>query len=326
MSVSPLARVNASAGEASSASSASASAGTREVRWRWPDASEAPVSPGSRGTQGEPRKDKAASGEGEGAGAGAGAEEDDDAKFEKREEVPWGQLLLMLGLVGTGLWFGSITVRELLPTATSPQSIRARAFAALEGSPEVVQQFGTPARMYGSGYGSERGRRNFVESYTYKRFGRDFTRIKFVVENEGKKRATVFAEVDHSRPQEWSYLMMQMGSGRSGRVVVVYDNRKPEKPRQVRQREVLNRLLSLRDTRFYSRGVTHSLSMSQLKELGAIDDALKATLIVDCSLRENEERCERAGVLEPPAWTINGSTYPGKLSLERLEEIVGLQN
>jgi hypothetical protein len=241
-------------------------------------------------------------------------EGDEDAKYEQTDAMPWWQVALWLGGLGLAVWFGSYTFRELVPTATAPQSIRSRAVSTLEGSPEVVERFGRVTRSYGAGYAGERGRRNFVQSYDYERGGRKFTRVKFMVETEEKRRATVFAEVAHDRPQEWHYLMLQKES-RSGRsptrsdVMVLYDVRKPVKPLAVRQRDVVSRLLSS-GAKLYHGGATDSYGKQQIQRLGsALSDSVRGSLLVDCSRDENQSRCEEIeyGKGQSPVWKIRGA-------------------
>jgi len=272
------------------------------------------------------------------AGSEEGQEEgeaDDDAQYEQGDSLPMWQILLWLAGLGIAGWFGSVTVMELIPTATAPQSIRQRAVSVLEGDPDVVERFGKVARSYGAGYGGERGRRNFVQSYTYSRGGDKFTRIKFMVETDDKRKGVVFAEVAHSAPKDWVYLMLERGGvggrRRRGNTVVVMDNRKPEKPLAVRQREVTNKLLSM-GARLYHGGPLDAHGQGQIRRFGgALGESERTSLLVDCSRDSNEHRCEDVGFAkgQSPIWTVrvNGQDVTKRqkvLELEDVEAMLGM--
>ncbi|KAA0156709.1 hypothetical protein FNF27_01149 [Cafeteria roenbergensis] len=273
----------------------------------------------------------------EGEEGEADEDEDDDARYEQGDALPAWQIVLWLAGLGIAGWFGSVTVMELIPTATAPQSIRQRAMAVLEGDPDVVERFGKITRSFGAGYGGERGRRNFVQSYTYTRAGVKHTRIKFMVETDEKRRAAVFAEVSHKAPRDWVYLMLEReGRGgarrrRQSSAVVVLDNRKPEKPLAVRQREVVSRLLST-GAQLYHGGPLDSHGQGQMRRFGpALGESERASLLIDCSREHNEKRCEEAGFAKgvSPLWMIrkDGKLQPRKqkvLELSDLEEALGI--
>jgi hypothetical protein len=268
-----------------------------------------------------------------------GGEKDEDAKYEQEESFPIWQTILFLAVVGVGGWFGSFTIAELLPTATAPQSIRQRAFSLLEGDNEVNERFGKVARSYGAGYGSERGRRNFVQSYSYTQGGEKYTRIKFMVETDEKRRGVVFAEVSHKNPRAWSYVMVgpeRPGGGRRLRrrdIIVVEDNRKPVKPLEVRQADVVSRILTS-GTRLYHGGPLDQHGQGQMRRLGhALTESMRGALLVDCSREAEEVRCEQVGFAkgQSPIWAFkkNGRTEIKKqrvLELNDLEEELGMND
>lgn len=253
--------------------------------------------------------------------------------------MPVWQTVLFLAMLGLAGWFGSFTIAELLPTATAPQSIRQRAFSLLEGDSEVNERFGKVVRSYGAGYGSERGRRNFVQSHSYTQRGVKYTRIKFMVETEEKRRAVVYAEVSHKAPKEWSYVMVEPENARKRRrsrrqdVLVVADNRKPVKPEAVRQADVVSRLLTS-GARLYHGGPLDEYGRGQMRRLGgALSESMRGALLVDCSRETEAVRCEEVGFAkgQSPLWTFkqNGRTVVKKqkvLELNDLEEQLGIED
>ena len=57
------------------------------------------------------------------------------------------------------------TVRELWPTAMSPNAVFDEAFNQVRKNDEVVAMFGEPLKAYGVDHGGKReGRRNFIQS------------------------------------------------------------------------------------------------------------------------------------------------------------------
>jgi mitochondrial import inner membrane translocase subunit TIM21 len=61
------------------------------------------------------------------------------------------------------------TVRELWPTAMSPNAVFDEGFNQAKKSAEVISTFGEPLKAYGIDSGGHReGRRNFIQSREYK--------------------------------------------------------------------------------------------------------------------------------------------------------------
>jgi len=50
-------------------------------------------------------------------------------------------------------------------------------------------------------------------------------------------------------------------------------------------------------------------------------DSLKYINLVECT--ENQELCQQKGIRGVPTWIINGASYPGVQSFEKLSELTG---
>jgi len=77
-----------------------------------------------------------------------------------------------LGLLGIGSVCFVFTVRELWPTAMSPNAVFDQGFNQVKKSEQVVAMFGEPLKAYGiDGGGHREGRRNFIQSREYEVIG-----------------------------------------------------------------------------------------------------------------------------------------------------------
>lgn len=136
------------------------------------------------------------------------------------------RLTMYLGMLGAGLTFLYFTVRELMPTKMSPNTVFNNAHYILEKDTDVNFRFGSPIKTYGKDHGGKReGRRNFIEhsEYTDQEDGTKRVRVRFNLEGP-KGNAFVFAEVSNDMPAgEFVYLLVQ--DKRNGRVITVIDNR-----------------------------------------------------------------------------------------------------
>ncbi|CAE7916961.1 unnamed protein product, partial [Symbiodinium sp. KB8] len=191
-------------------------------------------------------------------------------------------------------------------------TIRNDAVRILKADPDVSSAFGEINRVRGMDAGRGEGRRNYVPSYTYTRGAKTFTRIKFQVDNERKSSATVFAEVDHDRStgSDFNYLMVQLD--RSKKVVTLVDNRKPEKPTDMRQYDVAIKLQHDSAT-WYSGGPIHGPSAAQAAILGPHLDYINT---VRCDL--NEDRCSGDGYSKGTL-VYRGKSYSAPVGLDDLE-------
>eukprot|EP01138_Halocafeteria_seosinensis_P004470 gb/GECG01004573.1/.p1 GENE.gb/GECG01004573.1/~~gb/GECG01004573.1/.p1 ORF type:complete len:399 (+),score=55.53 gb/GECG01004573.1/:1-1197(+) len=263
-----------------------------------------------------------------GSGGEEKKKEQQEEYYEEQENIPF------IGKVGMGIkvlfrisLFGAIfalvcycgyyVLKMIIPSSSSPLSVRNDAAKLLEANPEVSSQFGEIARVRGVDLGGRgEGRRNYVPSYTYEIDGRKFTRIKFEVENERKQHAVVFAEVAHdrSRSSDFNYLMLQTSTGK---VITVEDNRKPEKPKDLRKYDVS---IKLQDdfARFYHGGPDHTPSRQQEQILSPHFDYVKQ---IRCD--RDEARCQADGV-EPGTLVYRNKQLKAPKSLEELEKETGL--
>ena len=136
------------------------------------------------------------------------------------------RLTMYLGMFAAGITCLYFTVRELMPTKMSPNTVFNNAHSILANNTDVTYRFGSPIKTYGKDHGGKReGRRNFIEhsEYTDQEDGSKRTRVRFNLEGP-KGNAFVFAEVSKDMPSgEFVYLLVQ--DKRNGRVITVIDNR-----------------------------------------------------------------------------------------------------
>jgi len=132
----------------------------------------------------------------------------------------FGQLMFIVLVTG----FGFMTIRELLPSRLSPQTLFSECFDLLRNHDEVTRITGPDPTGYGRDVGHE-ARRNHVDSrqYTDDSDGSKRSRIRFNIKGR-KGHVMVWAEVsDQMASNEFVYLIIQCR--RTGRVVTIQDNR-----------------------------------------------------------------------------------------------------
>ncbi len=136
------------------------------------------------------------------------------------------RLTMYLGMMAAGLTCLYFTVRELMPTKMSPNTVFNNAHTIIQNNADVKYRFGEPIKTFGRDHGGKReGRRNFIEhsEYTDKDDGSKRVRVRFNLEGP-KGNAFVFAEVSSDMSSgEFVYLLVQ--DKRNGRVITVIDNR-----------------------------------------------------------------------------------------------------
>lgn len=136
------------------------------------------------------------------------------------------RLAMYLGFFSLGLTGVFFTVRELMPTKMSPNTIQSNAHSLIADNHDVKYRYGSPVKTYGKDMGRNEGRRNFIEhsKYTDKEDGSERVRVKFSLEGPQGKKAFVFAEVSSDMPRgEFVYVLVQDKS--NGMVITVVDNR-----------------------------------------------------------------------------------------------------
>lgn len=129
--------------------------------------------------------------------------------------------LLFIGCVAAGAF---LTIRELLPSRLSPQTLFSECFDLLRNNDEVTRITGPDPTGYGRDTGSD-ARRNHVDSRQYTDLvdGSKRSRIRFNIKGR-KGHVMVWAEVsDQMASNEFVYLIIQCR--RTGRVVTIQDNR-----------------------------------------------------------------------------------------------------
>jgi import inner membrane translocase subunit TIM21 len=136
------------------------------------------------------------------------------------------RLTFYLGAAAAALTCLYFTVRELMPTKMSPNTVFNNAHSIIQKNLDVTYRFGEPIKTFGRDHGGHReGRRNFIEhsEYTDKDDGSKRVRVRFNLEGP-KGNAYVFAEVSSDMPSgEFVYLLVQ--DKRNGMVITVIDNR-----------------------------------------------------------------------------------------------------
>lgn len=152
-------------------------------------------------------------------------DEYEEPKTAGQKVVAWSVLSMRLLLLAAGLGCLGLTIRELFPGRMSANTVFSESFDIVKINDEVLHITGDPVRAYGRDVGrNTEGRRNIVESRTYKdEDGSNRTRVRFSVEGP-KGKVTVFAEVSNRMAaNEYVYLMCQ--DRYTGRVITIYDNR-----------------------------------------------------------------------------------------------------
>ena len=103
----------------------------------------------------------------------------------------------------------------------------------------------------------------------------------------------------------------------TGKVITITDNRKPEKPKDLRKYDVAIKLQN-DSARFYHGGPDHATSRQQEQILAPHFDYIKQ---IRCD--RDEERCKADG-FEPGTLVYKNKTIKAPKSLDELEKEVGL--
>jgi len=225
-----------------------------------------------------------------------------------------GQWVLVLSVGTLVLGAGYFITRELFPTKMSPNALFNRASDVVRANPDVANKLGGEVKTYGTDFGGRReGRRFNVPEYRYDDGEKHFLRITFNVEGPTGRRGRVYAEVaDDMSSSEYSYLIVQL---QGGEIITIQDNRKPVKPRDMRQSDVCMALMSLRAV-VYGKDL-ETATITQKNELGSAFTNLK---YVRCDL--DPALCTEAGVEKTPEIHVGRERLQGYQSLESLEKVV----
>jgi hypothetical protein len=168
-------------------------------------------------------------------------------------------------------------------------------------------------KTYGEDFGGSReGRRYFVPEYEYTDDTNDiqYKRVRFNLEGERGKKATVWAEIRSGSSNDFRYLIV-LAKDRS-RVWSIVDTRPPERSIHERQAAVTT-LLQDASTAGWCFYADNEVDFAeQANELG--DYWLKVKT-VRCDL--DKDRCEREGITAAvrPAWTMGLAPSPGLWTL-----------
>ncbi len=104
-------------------------------------------------------------------------------------------IALRIGVLLAGLGCVGLTVNELLPKRMSANSLFSEAFDAVRKNDEILYYLGDSIKAYGRDMGRNEGRRNHIDSYTYKgKDGSNRLRVRFNIEGP-RGVMMVFAEV-----------------------------------------------------------------------------------------------------------------------------------
>lgn len=165
-------------------------------------------------------------------------------------------------------------------------------------------------KTYGEDFGGSReGRRYFVPEYEYTDDTNDtaYKRVRFNLEGERGKKATVWAELRSGSSNDFRYLIV-LAKDRS-RVWSVVDHRPPERSIHERQASVTTLLQDAGWTFYADNEVDMSEQASQL------GDYWLKVKTVRCDL--DRDKCEKEGITAAvrPAWTMGLAPSPGLWSL-----------
>lgn len=228
-------------------------------------------------------------------------------------------------IVGVGcavIFFGTVIVRELIPTKLSPNSVFNAVFDQIRKHHEVVSRVGENPMAYGRDmHSTKEGRRNVIDHDRYVDLdGVQHLRIKFVISGKNGK-LNVFSEKSSLMgPNEFSYIIVEpIVQGRvsaQNEVIAIVDNRK-EIPLEEVQKKVAEKLTKL-GAKLY--GHTNcQWTQRQLIEFGEFSDKLN---VVMCDKIENKDECDKSKLPGYPCWTLQSEQLPGFQPLEQLKGIV----
>ena len=93
---------------------------------------------------------------------------DDYDGNEPQGFVGWLTILMRLGLITVGLGFVGLTVNELIPKRMSATSLFSSAFDVIQNDSEIKYIVGENMKAFGKDIGRNEGRRNQIDSRTYK--------------------------------------------------------------------------------------------------------------------------------------------------------------
>lgn len=110
----------------------------------------------------------------------------------------YSRVAFQLGLLGLGMVCVYFTAKELFPGRLGAQSLFSEAFDRIRNHEEVMVMAGHDMKAFGRDVGRNEGRRNHVDSYSYKaEDGSNRTRIRFNVKGD-KGKVIVWVEVSFS--------------------------------------------------------------------------------------------------------------------------------
>lgn len=233
--------------------------------------------------------------------------------YKAKENVTKGfQITVFAAVCGLGIVASYFIVRELFPSALSPNNVFGKSLEAVQKDDKVRQTFGTPIKGFGKDFGGHRaGRRNFVENLSYvDDDGVEHTRILFNIEGS-RGRGRVWADKSAAMSDgQFYYLVVQ--DIRSQDLWAIVDNR-PKTPEAVRQEEIATSLSKKGVVLFGGRRCAYT--QKQLELFGV--NATKQLNFVNCD--DDFQKCVDAGIEKLPTWDFNGTKVPGVKSIEDLD-------
>ena len=209
---------------------------------------------------------------------------------------------------------GYTIVVTLLPGGSSANAVMRHAADLLKGDPDVVSFFGS-VKCYGEDFGARaEGRRYFVPEYTYTDpwSGVEYHRVRFNLEGDRGRKATVWAEVS-TGTYEFRYLVV-LTKDRT-RVWSLIDKRTPPPTLEARKADLSGKL---REGGWSFAADAESDVAAQRAELGDFSNGVQWVV---CSTSQGGGAPECEAGAPRPAWRAGpgGATYKGMLTLEGLE-------
>lgn len=207
----------------------------------------------------------------------------------------------VLFLIGYGLYTIIIT---LAPAGMGANAIMRKASEVVKHDPDLAMVFGE-MKTYGEdfGGGAVEGRRYYVPEYEYEddATGVKYHRVRFNLEGERGKKATVWAETRAGSSSDFRYIIVM--NKEQTRVWSLVDHRPAELSLHDRQANVSSLMQDAGWTFFADSEVD---ALEQAEELG--DYWLKVRT-VRCDL--DKDRCIREGITSRPAWGMGAPEGPG---------------
>lgn len=122
-------------------------------------------------------------------------EDYDDYVHESQEPLNPVHVVFALTVFGLGIACLGYAISDLLPTRMSTTNVFSNAFETVRRNDDIIYYVGENMKAYGRDSGGNEGRRNHIDSYTYKESdGSNRNRVRFNIEGS-RGQMLVYAEV-----------------------------------------------------------------------------------------------------------------------------------